>query len=661
MAQKPAAETAEPDPAPTHVFQRPTIAAIEREILILLQIGARDRAAARLDATLAKHPDVEGLHFLKGLHLAVSGERDAAVDSLTTAWRMGDRQLRPLQSQEQFAWIFEDPAIITLLAEEDLPFTPPDPVGATQGTALVEADGTAWNPAIQRLVSPFALPGRLDTKPVMTGPSAIARRLRQLVISGKAAGLAGVFYDNRDRGHGPMRTAKFPQLTSIAYDAEAQARGLDYGLNTQITFEGITFGNSSTAITGQQWRSQGRFALTQPLGPMLAAQSYRLNQIYLFPEHRDHDQGGRTGRGDLYPANTPFMLFSQGSSGSERRMLDAIAIILAALPRDTRALLEEEGLIAPAVQQIFRRGQVGIGSDADYLSPRAHPTVFDSKNASLERMIDLAQAMRADQIPPAVVLDVVAESRNPAPFADGTNEGLFTTPFAIARIHRSLERTRQMTVSAGRTEDPNGLPLTFEWVVLRGLPDRVRITPRGTQNETAQIEIDWHPRFEAASPPGMPTQRVDIGVFAHNGHQWSAPSFISVSFPPRQQRTYNGEGRLVEIDYRDPALRELYADPLLFVERDWTDRFIYTDDGRSAGWVRGRGGQETGFTRHGLKIIERDAQGRPAIAEFVTYPIDRSKAARPRVVETPTGQQARYEYKSEEDLLGEPVLIRRTE
>ena len=106
-----------------------------------------------------------------------------------------------------------------------------------------------------------------------------------------------------------------------------------------ILFDAPTLGNSSTAIVGSLfWRSQARLALTSPEGPERLFQLYANDHVYVFPEHNDHDRvepgkeaDRRAGRkGDLFPANTPYFLVSQGSSGSDRPFLAAVFVGLAA-------------------------------------------------------------------------------------------------------------------------------------------------------------------------------------------------------------------------------------------------------------------------------------------------------------------------------------------
>ena len=52
---------------------------------------------------------------------------------------------------------------------------------------------------------------------------------------------------------------------------------------------------------------------------------YRGGQLYVYPEHRDHDPGhnGQGGYGDLFPTNSPCVVISQGSSGSDRAFVRA--------------------------------------------------------------------------------------------------------------------------------------------------------------------------------------------------------------------------------------------------------------------------------------------------------------------------------------------------
>lgn len=434
------------------------------------------------------------------------------------------------------------------------------PAAAEVAPPVTLGPGTmGWDRGRITLTSPPD-PGPLTRLPVIDpkaeGPEAAL--LRRLWARGEAAGLAGVIYDNRDRGHSALPPTAFPQLTPLRYGDLLRAQGLDYGLAGAVAIPGVVLGNSSTAVTaGPMARSLPRLAMTAPGGAAAACAGYLENRLYLYPEHRDHDET------DLFPANWPCMVISQGSSGSDRPFLNALALTLAAFRPETRARLEVEGLVAPTLQMILRRARSG---EAAYLTGAAHPPVFDAESLKPGRMLALAQAMAPGEIPPLVRIRVESEDFAPEAGPAGRSERLFDTPVAVARVWRGPEFSRGITVSAAETADPNGRPLAFSWVLLRGDPGRVRIEPFDG-GRRARIGIDWHDPFPVARIGGQMTARVDIGVFADNGAQTSAPAILSVSFPAHEVRRYapgpDGAMRPVEIDY-DAKGRGVDFDPALF-------------------------------------------------------------------------------------------------
>lgn len=380
--------------------------------------------------------------------------------------------------------------------------------------------------------------------------------LRRLYAAGQAAGNHGDFYDNRDRGHSRLRGPQHPQFSEILYGPELRRAEADYGLPLLALYDRPVLGNSSTAVKkGPLKRSLPRLALTAfgAEGPQRLFQNYRTGQIHVFPEHRDHDPEV----GDLYPANTPYYLISQGSSGSDKPHLEALAMILAAFTPDTKAYLMSKGLLAPTVQMVFRRGQAGVRTRAAYLSGAAHPAVFDKARINLVQMVSLANALHPGDVPPMVSLRVEDES-----FA--RRERLFDTPAAIARIWRQQTGQHEMVLSAAATQSPNGRDLRFDWVVLRGHRDHVRLTPLDDAGLRAKIEINWQDPGPVPGVRGLITDRVDIGVFAHNGVHDSAPSFISIQIPRHEVRRYevtpDGRWHLTERRTR-PGVK---PDPLLF-------------------------------------------------------------------------------------------------
>ena len=339
-----------------------------------------------------------------------------------------------------------------------------------------------------------------------------------------------------------------------------------------------------------------RAALTDPVQVNSLFQEYVANHIYVYPAHEDY---GRA-RGDLITANTPYMLISVGSSGSDQPLLKAVAAILAAFRPDVKSFLIRNGLIAPTVQWIFRRGQFDIDSDEDYLSGRAHPSAFDGKRLNPPKMIEQAHSLKADEVPPMVRLRVLEESHGEAgvdgmlPAADET---LYDTPSAIARVFRSMAYAKRMVVDASQTADPNGRALSFRWSVLRGNKSRVTVRPLNKAGTIAEIIIPWDAGVQPVGGPNITGDRVEIGVFANNGKNWSAPAFISLLFPANQKRIYRPDGRIAEVDYDDPAYQQRYVDPALFPTPRLARQIYIRQIGRRS-WMDARFRANTDISLH---------------------------------------------------------------
>jgi len=658
-----------PPPGPrAQVFDLPELA---RGIALARRLAAADRwqEVGSIAATLARRfDDLAALQVLLAEAAARGGEIGVARDAAMRAVRLGLANPARLLAVPALAPLAGDAELTALIERAvEAPFPPPrpdylapaTPAAAVDLVAEVTADNTDWDAEHDMLRARFLIPPALARRPVSDYrlPKEIGARLDALYVRGRAAGNAGDLYDNRDRGHSAFWGRKLAQLTYIRYSEAAKARRLDYGPNTQILFDRPTFGNSSTALTtGIFWRSQARQLLTQPDGPAALVTQYSQNHIYLYPEHKDHDPV----RGDLFPANTPYMIVSQGSSGSDRPFVQAVGVILAALPPPVKALAERERLIAPTVQMILRRGLAPDPGDAGYLAGEAHPSVFDGGRIDLDRLITLAQGLTPETLPGMVRLDVLAEDRpreGVETFGAGLSQRLFDTPSAIARIHRTTARTLRLRIDAGATRDPNGRPLSFEWRVLRGDATRIEITPRDAAGRVVDIAVPWHAPHPVPGRPDLGTHRVDIGVFAHNGAGYSAPAFVSIAHPPEQTRHYAPDGRVLSIAYRQADGRSLYADPRLFVHRGWTDSYDYDADGRLLGWTRthDKGQMQESFTADGLRVLAQDDAGRPARAETIRYRRKTWESGRVSVEAEPAGTQVIYRYDGPQDRRGVPV------
>ena len=394
----------------------------------------------------------------------------------------------------------------------------------------------------------------VDPGPITTDRDKVGTALRQWYGEGTAAGNVGDYYDNRDRGHSRLRLAKFPQLDQVEYPEQVQQRRLDWALQRYFVFPHVTFGNSSTSSSATAGGSNPRHAM---MGQRIADVMYRQytrNHLYIYPEHRDHDPGrnGPSGHGDLYPANTPYLIISQGSSGSDRPFMEAVAFTLAAFRPEVKKKLVAAGLLMPTVQMVLRASMKGVRYPDDYLKGEAHPTVFDGAKVDPLAMVRRAHAFGEDTVPPMVHLEVVEEDEaiEGRDFIDPPHtEKLFDTPAAIARVYRSWAPARRMVVSAKASRDLNGRPLTFHWSVLRGNARRIEVRPLAKDRSRVELIVPYPARRPVAPGSEIESPRVDIGCFVSNGEHYSAPGFVTFYALPSETRTYDASGRLVEIAY----------------------------------------------------------------------------------------------------------------
>jgi hypothetical protein len=624
-------ETAEAARAEADLFAMPGIADALRLAGAMAAGGGIEEARGLVEDLAARHPALGSLQASRAALAMLAGEPEAALEALEAAAEAGTPDIAAIAGAPLFAPLAADPARAARLAAVAASPAPPEaeaePAAIEDGIAPVGPGNTRWNPGSERLEAVFA-PAEAPAGPVLAERPVTAAHdlLREHWRRGRAAGLHGDLYDNRDRGHSRLDPELFPQLARIEYPEAARRAGIDYGLNDRILFDRITFGNSSTALTaGPHWRSLPRHALTRPdgTGPMRLWQTAQANHLYVHPAHEDW---GRE-RGDLFPANAPYLLVSRGSSGSDRPFLEAIGMILAALPPATKARLAEERLVVPTVQMIFRRSLQPIRSRESYLSGAAHPAVFEGRDINLARMVSLAQAIAPDALPAEARLAVIEEAPGEEGrdfFGTGLSEQIFDTPSAVARIWRSSAGRRSMLLSAEASRDANGRPLAFEWRLLQGDPDRVRIEPEDG-GARARVTIEWHDPFPRSATDRQTTTRVDIGVFAHNGVHDSAPAILSWYFPPNETRIYetgpDGAPRIAAIKYADPAKAGIYADPLLVPRAEWRDVYAYAEDGTPLGWTRERTGRQDAFAPDGTRILTTDAAGRPLRTEPVAYPL----------------------------------------
>ncbi len=284
-------------------------------------------------------------------------------------------------------------------------------------------------------------------------------------------------------------------------------------------------------------------------------QQYLSNNLAIYPEHLDHDPGanGVGGYGDLYPANSASIIITQGSSFTDMPFVNAALTTIAAFDPDLLTELIRKRLLMTTVQAVMRQSLKTVKSEADYLTSKAHPVVFDGANLDEEKMVIAAHSMTRPAVPPVVLIRAVSES-DAKPGRDFfekpaiTSERLSDTPLNIARVFRANDSEHELTVATAGSGDMMNRPLSFKWVLLQGDPALVSIRPDDKGGAT--IRVKWHMPMTGAS--GIRSHRVDIGVFANNGVSTSAPAFITFYMLPNENRFYDDKGRVNEIYYEAP-------------------------------------------------------------------------------------------------------------
>ncbi|MDD5706883.1 MAG: hypothetical protein PHR35_13245 [Kiritimatiellae bacterium] len=599
--------------------------------------------------------------------LARQGRRDAALDALGEAVRLGFRDAAAIARDSDFAILRRHERFEKLLAEarrtqrDPIPGRPviaPAPVGAT---APISASNTAWNFDLGYFMTFFSMPTNPPSAapaPPVALPGPAGEAIRTWQADGSAAGNRGDLYDNRDEGHSMLDLKLFPEMRPVVYDDEARQARVNGGVS-QFLFNGVpTIGNSSTAQTsGPYWRSNPRRAYVDGRAVALMAIQYLRNQMYVYPQHRDYVAGGF---GDVFPAATPYLVIAPGSSFTDQPILQALAATLAAFRPEVKAQLSRQGALMPVVQMLLRASQRGVTNRNDYLTRQAHPVVFDAARLDLLRMVTMAHEMRTNALPPVALMRKLDEPMAVPgrDFFDTTgNEGLFDTPAAIARVVRGMAYTRRIVVDASGSRDLHGAPLTWHWFVLQGDPDKIRFVPRRADNAIVEIEVDYHGgNFLVASNSPMRSSRVELALCVDNGVYFSPPALVTFYYLNNEIRQYASDGRIMSVDYAAAAGH--YVDPYLSLPRRWRDLYLYDARRRLTGWTRHRGEVVEAFTADGARVLSRDALNRPAEARLVSY-LPRATVstndALPEVVQVDGVETYKYRYDSDEDTIGKRV------
>ncbi len=574
-------------------------------------------------------------HYNLACALAYRPTPDAALDELERAITFGFRNAKAIAEDRDFTRLKDLPRFAELvekaraLADAPVPGRPtPVPRSATYGSTVTLAEtNLVWNfdvglySALLQLKpskTPLALQAMNFSKSKPTAPE--VPYVAAWLSEGSSAGNAGDLYVNRDRNHSALALGDYPQLTSVRYPKEAQAVSADVN-HPNALFPNPVFGNISRGITkGPYWRSMARHSFTEPNLAERMDTLYRNNQFWVIPCVNDY---GKPGIGDLFPANAPFQCVSLGASWSDQPFLRAALAASASFNKVTKGAITGRHLMGPTLQWLLRSTLKGVTNETDYLSAKAHPTVFAASRLDTARLVQKAHALKPEQIPPATSLAFINSRRFPIhyplakrDFPDLLPELIFASPSAIAFMLRAPAGERTFLFRAQTYPEKELQNAVFTWHVVNGEPWRVKIEPPpGEALNTpsrgfAQITIDRR---------GL-TNRLDVACFAKvaGATDWGAPSIISFTPVPLEVRTYRPDGKIAAIDYSNPA--QNYCDPYLVLPRDWTDTYTYDKNGTCLGFTRSRNGTPTAsFTPTGERIVSRTADGKPKQLVSVRY------------------------------------------
>jgi hypothetical protein len=653
------------------VFEQPLImaqyASLQNEATALMRNGDNAEAQKKCEQSIRLAPQYPGAHYNLCCALARQNKKDEAFASLTRAIEHGFSEARHLQNDPDLENLRGDErfqkAVDAAAKAKPLAMWPAkvEPGKVKDGIVEINDKNTAWQPGRGFFVCFLEKPDALKEKPISQGWGEVTDLLVKWHKEGTAAGHVGDFYDNHDEDHSSMNFSRFPQLARIRFGPEVKAVKVHRGLQTQFFYSGVVLGNASVALVSQPyWRSMTRLAYTDARLINVLYNQYTNSHMYFYPEHRDHDPGHNgkgDGYGDTFPANTPYVITSQGSSGSDVVFMDAVAATLAAFRPEVKQRLIKEHALMPAVQMIFRSSNKNIKNADDYLTGKAHPSVFEGGNIDVVKMIKMAHDIKPEDVPPLVTLRVVEEEKpvlgRDCFDVEPRGERLFDTPCSIARVMRTTKYERRMTVSAADSRDPNGRALKYHWVLLRGDPKKVSIKPLDKEGTKAELVVGWQERRPVEPGSKLESNRVDIGVFVHNGTHYSAPAFVTFYGLDNEKRTYDEKHRIKEIDYNDAEVGKNYIDPAVELKKNWRDEYQYDDAGKLIGWTRHREKAKEEFTADGALVLKKDDKGRAIEARTVKYVAKvpgRNQA--PVTEQQPGDEKLIYEYASDDDRIG---------
>lgn len=327
-----------------------------------------------------------------------------------------------------------------------------------------------------------------------------------------------VWYENRDLLHSNAQNFENTiQLTTSQ---------TSYAINVMEAYgNGIVISNSSTATTASEDRGSNTRTPDRNLGWWHSIrEAWQMGLIQFFPEHQDYDVI------DWFKLNQPYVITTQGSSGSELGEVDRCRQIVLALRPEVRDWLIANKRVGDVVSYLMRANQSG------YLDPMCHRVVVNGRDAN-QSDLDLSTSITLDTIPPRLKIKVISDS-----LAVGTVQQLRDSSTIRTDEVAGFRRSTTASIRTIVVELESDKPCEFHWIKTQG---ESTITYQNPERSRATITIPLQGNFDVIKPDGstLESNRVEVIAVAYDGTHYSSPVFVTEYFPPetRQSRSRMNE------------------------------------------------------------------------------------------------------------------------
>lgn len=320
-----------------------------------------------------------------------------------------------------------------------------------------------------------------------------------------------IWYENRDGYH-----AGFQGSPDIIENSEGQT-GWAISYNEAYK-NGIVVANSSTAHqTSEDYGSNTRAPDNYTVFWHTIRESWEMGLLQHFPEHQDYDNM------DWFKINQPYIVTTQGSSGSEGNEVGRTFKIVYSLRPEVREWLIQNKRVGDVVSYLLRSNLFG-----GYLDPLCHRVCCDTPRHYNQADIDLAHSITLDTIPPRIKISVISDSLGHIrdEYNQASTYTVRTNELAgFARHDQTPTRTIEVEISGDK---PN---LDLHWIKSQGECDIVFQNPQKTR---ATITIPLQSDFDVMKQNGETifSNRVEVVIVAHDGTHYSSPVFVTEYMKP---------------------------------------------------------------------------------------------------------------------------------